>query len=177
VAIGATFGLVVGGVTGAVVGGIGGLPRKTAAQVNEILDGLQSQRDLRSEIQFAIESNVPREKQGSADQAEAVVTARLDSIDLRQHYSERLSIRFYGSMTQEWDRRVGPPKKRTCEYTFTTATRDVEDWLLDGGKLFDTAFTDAVNSFGYWMARDLEAFATRRAQPASEGAPATCYQE
>jgi hypothetical protein len=177
VAVFAATGFVIGGVTGAVVGGIGGLPRKTAAQVNEILDGLQSRRDVRSEIQLAIQSNVPREKQVGSDQAEAVVTARLDSIDLRQHYSERLSIRFFGSMTQEWDRRIGPPKKRTCKYAYTTPTRDVEDWLLDGGKLFDVAFTDAVNSFGYWMARDLEAFAMRRPQPASEGAPATCYQE
>jgi hypothetical protein len=80
-------------------------------------------------------------------------------------------------MTQEWDRRIGPPKRKTCKYAYTTQTRDVEDWLLDGGKLFDVAFTDAVNHFGSWMARDLDAFARRRALPASEGDPATCFQE
>lgn len=170
-------GFVAGGVTGAIIGGVGGLPWKTAGEVNQILANLQRRRDFAREIQLAIEEEIPREKQVRADQAQAIVTARVDEIDLRQHYSERLSIRIHGSMIQEWDRASGQPKSRTCKYAFTTATRDVEDWLHDGGKLFDVAFTDAVNHFGSWMARDLEAFAKRRAQPASEGYPPTCFQE
>jgi hypothetical protein len=170
-------GLVIGGVTGAVVGGIGGLPWQTAGQVNQILVDLQHRRDFAAEIQREIETEIPREKQTSADQAEAIVTARLDSVDLRQHYSERLSLRIYGSMTQEWDRGSGEPKQRTCDYEFTTATRDVEDWLLDDGELFDIAFTEAIHSFASWMARDLDAFAKRRPLPASEETPATCFQE
>jgi hypothetical protein len=169
-------GFIAGGVTGAVAGGIGGLPWKTAGQVNELLLNLQRRRDFGREIQLAIEAEVPSEKQARRDQAEAIVTARLDEIDLRQHYSERLSMRIYGSMTQEWDRASGQPKTRTCKYAFTSETRDVEDWLHDGGKLFDVAFTDAVNHFASWMARDLDAFARRRAQPASEGDPPTCFQ-
>jgi hypothetical protein len=164
-------------VTGAIVGGVGGLPSKTAGQVNQILVDLQRRREFGGEIQFAIEREVPRAKQVAAHQAEALVTARLDEVDLRQHYSERLSIRIHGSMIQEWDRGSGQPKSRICTYAFTSQIHDVEDWLQDDGRLFDVAFTDAVNHFGSWMARDLDAFARRRAQPASEGDPPTCFQE
>jgi hypothetical protein len=33
-----------------------------------------------------------------------------------------------------------------------------------------------MDSFGGWMARDLDAFATRKAEPETESAPATCFQ-
>ncbi len=161
---------------GAFFGGIGGLPWETAEQVNVVLERLE-QRDLTAELQVALVGSVPSENQVPPDEAQAIVTARIDEFDLHQHYSERLSLSIRASMIQEWDRHLEKPKSHTCEYEFRTPKRDVEDWLLQEGLAFDAAFTEGIGTIALWMARDLVAFATRVEQPETEDAPETCYQD
>ncbi len=165
-----------GFVGGAFYGAIGGLPWATTEEVNAVLDRLE-QRDFTAELQVAIVGAVPGEKQVPPGEAQATVTARIDEFDLHQHYSERLSLSLRASMIQEWDRHLEKPKSHTCEYEFRTPKRDVEDWLLQEGLAFDEAFTEGIGTIALWMARDLEAFATRVEQPETEDAPETCYQD
>jgi hypothetical protein len=180
VAVNTAVGVIVGGIggflVGGVMGGIGGLPWKTCGEINEILEDLQRTRDLTGELQETIEVFVPRETQVGEAAAEAVVTVRFEKVDLRQHRSERLSFRMWATMVQEWERDRAKPKTYTCKYEYTTPVRDVEDWLLDGGRPFGDAFTDAINAFARWVARDLEAFSTRTARPETDRAPETCFQ-
>ncbi len=166
-----------GGMVGMVAGGIGGLPWRTAGEVNERLAHLQRTREFPEEVRSAVATAVPDEIQAPVEEADAIVTARLDKVDLRQHWSERLSFRMWASMTQEWDRDSAEPKTNTCKYVYTTPKADVEDWLLDGGFAFGEAFTGSIDTFARWMARDLEAFATRTPQPKSDDAPETCFQD
>ncbi len=53
---------------------------------------------------------------------------------------------------------------------------DVEDWLLHDGELFVDTFTTGMDSFAQWMARDLDAFSTRRPEAELGSTPATCFQ-
>jgi hypothetical protein len=155
---------------------MGGLPWETCGEVNAILLDLQQTRDFTAELQGTVEAFIPPENWVSEDQAEALVTVRFEKVDLRQHRSQRLSFRMWATMTQEWERDGPKPKKKTCKYQYTTPTHDVEDWLRDGGRPFGDAFTDSIDAFARWVARDLEAFSTRTPQPETDGAPATCFQ-
>jgi hypothetical protein len=176
VAIVTAFGVVVGGTTGAVAGGTTGLPWKAAGKVNENLTEIQHKRSFPKEFRGAVKAAVPAAKQVREDRAEAVVTALLDDVDLRQHLRQRMSLRMHASMTQEWDRGKEDPPTRTCRYEYTSPTYDVEDWLLQDGKAFDDTFTEGISAFAHWMARDLQAFSTRTAQPETAEEPATCFQ-
>jgi hypothetical protein len=104
-----------------------------------------------------------------------VVIARLDEVDLHQHVRQRLSMSMLAIMTQEWGG-GSEPMSRTCEYEYRSAIMELEDWMLHDGKLFGDTFTDGMENLAQWMARDLDAFATRRAEPEMEGVPATCFQ-
>jgi hypothetical protein len=177
-------GLIIGFVGGSVVGGIGGLPLETAEQVNDVLVRLQETRDLPAELGVAMSEALPEAKQiePGADEAgtlrpDAIVIARLDEVKLRQHSSERLSLRLWASLDIRWELEAEEPKTRTCKYEYTTPIADVEDWLLDDGAAFQDAFTDAVRIFATWMARDLDAFATRTAQDETDELPETCFQD
>jgi len=175
-------GLVIGFIGGSIIGGIGGLPVTTAAEVNQVLERLQEARNFPEEMKVAMSEAVPRDQQVETDVAnapppDAIVVARLDEVKLRQHSSERLSLRMWASMDVEWELDAEEPKKRTCKYEYTTGKADVEDWLLDDGAAFDEAFTDAVGIFASWMVRDLEAFATRTAQEETDELPETCFQD
>ena len=176
--IAATFvGFVIGTGTGLVTGGTMGLPWTTTNKVNAILEDLQDESArFTNELDKAVKAAIPREKQVSEDRADAIVTARLLDIDLRQHFRQRLSLRMRASMVQQWPTNRQDPKTNTCEYEYTSPTMDVEDWLLHDGALFSDTFTEAFDTFAQWMARDLDAFSTRRAEPETESAPATCFQ-
>jgi len=176
VAVVTVAGVVVGATTGAITGGTTGLPWKAAGEVNETLAEIQHNRSFTKEFRTAVTAAVPAAKQVKADQAEAIVTALLDDVDLRQHLRQRMSLRMRASMTQKWDRDREDPPARTCRYEYTSPTYDVEDWLLQDGKAFDDNFTEGIGAFAHWMARDLEAFSTRTAQPKTAEEPATCFQ-
>jgi hypothetical protein len=180
-------GAVVGLLGGGIIGGIGGLPSETAKQVNEILLELQRTRNFPEEIRAAMAASVPAEKQLDRSRADegrpehlkpdAIVTARLDEVKLRQHYSERVSLRMWASMIMDWELGAEEPKSRTCEYRYTSEKADIENWLLQDGKLFHDSFTEGVDTFARWMARDLEAFATKTELPETDDAPETCFQD
>jgi hypothetical protein len=123
-----------------------------------------------------VKATVPARRQVSEDRAEAIVMARLDDVDLRQHWRQRMSLRMKAEMTQKWERDSEDPPINTCKYVYTFPTYEVEDWLLEDGKAFDVAFTDGISAFAHWMARDLEAFSTRTGQPEAVDEPATCFQ-
>jgi len=180
-------GAIVGLVGGSIIGGIGGLPLETAVQVNEILLELQRTRNFSEEIRAAMSAAVPSDKQldrSRADegrledlQPDATVIARLDEVKLRQHSSERVSLRMWASMAMHWELGDREPESRDCEYRYTSATFDIEDWLLEDGKLFHDTFTEGVDTFARWMARDLDAFATKTELPETDDAPETCFQD
>jgi hypothetical protein len=172
---------------GSIIGGIGGLPWETAEQVNEILLELQRTRNFPEEIRAAMAASVPSEKQLDRSRADegrpehlkpdAIVTARLDEVKLRQHYSEQVSLRMLASMIMDWELDAEEPKSRTCKYRYTSEKADIENWLLQDGKLFHDTFTEGVDTFARWMARDLEAFATKTELPKTDDAPETCFQD
>jgi hypothetical protein len=190
-------GLDVGAISGAIIGGIGGLPRDTAKQVNEILSRVDTSRQFAEEVVVALQEAVPEEKQAKAAAIEdvvpggrtgqvvarpgfepdGIVIGRLDEVFLRQHSSERLSIRLRSSMDVTWNLGAGQPLVRTCKYEWTSEVAEVEDWLLDDGKRFDAAFSDGIRTTARWMARDLEAFARRTELPKTADAPESCYRQ
>jgi hypothetical protein len=170
------FGVIIGSVAGTFTGASMGLPWKSTTRINQALDRVQREGDFSAEFRSAVQAAIPVEQQVGRDSAEATVTARLDSVDLRQHLRQRLSMRMHASLVQEWRSNGGEPQTRTCEYVYTSPTMDVEDWLLHDGQLFVDTFATGMGSFARWMARDLEAFSTRRAQPKTASAPATCFQ-
>jgi hypothetical protein len=59
---------------------------------------------------------------------------------------------------------------------YTSPIYDAEDWILRDGKAFYDNFTKGIRAVARWMARDLEAFSTRRARPKTAEEPATCFQ-
>lgn len=171
--VGAIGGLFVGSGAGAV----NGVSRGTAGEVNRILERIEMSRDLTAELQTAMNAAVPADKLVSSEhEADGVVTARIDEFDLRQRFRSQLSLRVSGSMIQTWNGGGPEPSTRTCEYRYFTPLQSSEEWLLDDGQAFDDAFTDSLETLSAWMARDLEAFAQRRAEPETETAPATCFQ-
>ena len=170
------LGVIIGSVTGTFTGGSMGLPWKTTDEVNAALDRIQRERNFTDEFRSAVKTAIPRRKQVSRDRAEAIVTARLDEVDLRQHFRQRLSMRMHASMVQEWPSNSREPETRICEYVYTSPTMDVEDWLLHDGEFFVDTFTKGMESFAHWMARDLKAFATQRPEAEFGSTPATCFQ-
>jgi hypothetical protein len=191
VALVTVAGVVIGGIGGMVVGGTTGLPWKAAGEVNEVLAELQRERSFDRDFAAAVRSAIPAEKQlrldvaavsqpgvasGPRSDTEAIVLARLDEVDLRQHMGQRMSLRVLASITQEWESDGGELASNICRYEYTSPTHDVEDWLLNDGKAFDDYLTEGMSSIARWMARDLEAFRTRTARPETDGEPATCFQ-
>jgi len=174
-------GVIIGGVGGLVVGGVGGglggLSSDNADAVNAVLTRLQQQHYFEEGLRDGLVSAIAEERQAPPEQAQALVTAKLDEVDLRQHWGQQLSIRFWASMTQDWDRGTGDPKSYTCKYKYTTDEQNVEVWLADDGKAFGDAFQQAAATFARWMARDMEAFTTRTPQPKTDAAPKTCFQD
>lgn len=170
--VGAIGGLFVGAGAGA----FSGLSRGTAGDINRVLERIERSRHLEAELQTAMNAAVSAEKLVTPEQADGVVTARIDEFDLRQHFRSTLSMRLSGSMIQTWDDGGPEPSTRTCEYDYWTVSQGSDEWLLDDGQAFDDAFTSGIETLSVWMARDLEAFSQRRAEPETETAPATCFQ-
>jgi hypothetical protein len=170
-------GAVVGLVGGIWVGAVGGLPSKTAKEVTEVLARLEEGRNFDDDMLTAMRGAIPQEKQVDAADAEAVMTVRLDEIDLRQHSRDRLSLRLWASMVQAWQIESEKPKEKTCKYRYTSEKKEAETWLADGGVAFGAALTQAMETFARWMNRDLEAFATETELPETEEDPESCFQE
>jgi hypothetical protein len=108
---------------------------------------------------------------------DSIVQARLDKVKLRQHTSERASMRMWSSMDMTWDFDAEEWETRTCEYRWTSEPGDVEDFLLDDGELFQLALTEGIQTTAAWMARDLDAFANKTELAKWKGLPESCYQD
>jgi hypothetical protein len=170
-------GAVVGLVGGIWVGAVGGLPSETAKEVTEVLARLETDRSFEDDMLTAMQGAIPLEKQVDAADAAAVVSARLDEFDLRQHSKDRLSVRLKASMVQAWQIEGEKPKENTCKYRYTSEKKEAETWLADSGVAFGEALTEAIETFARWMNRDLEAFATETELPKTEEDPRSCFQE
>jgi hypothetical protein len=170
-------GAVVGLAGGITMGAIGGLPSETAREVTEVLARLEEGRSFEDDMLSAMREAVPGEKQVDGADAAAVVTARLDEFDLRQHSKDRLSVRLWASMVQAWQIDGEKPKENTCEYRYTSEKKEAEAWLADGGVAFGEAVTQAIETLARWMNRDLEAFANETELPETEEDPESCFQE
>ena len=175
--VGAVIGGTVGLIGGGVYGGIGGLSGKMATQVDEILLDLQLKRDFSAEIQAAMAHAVPSDIQSREGQSpDAIVTVRLEEVDLRQHYGSKLSIRMWSQMKMQRDLGFSEAKSRTCEYEYTTEKAHVNDWISDEGKLFHESFSSSIDTVAGWMSHDLEAFAGKTEFSKTENSPASCFQ-
>jgi hypothetical protein len=173
---GAVIGGIVGLFGGGIIGFVGGLPSKTADQVTEALSHLEDGRRFEDDLQAAVEQAVPKEQQASADETTRILTARLDSFDLRQHSKDRLSIRLHGSMVQTWRDEKGKQRKNTCDYRFDSEKKPADTWLESGGSAFGATVSEGLAMLARWMNRDLEAFASKNEQPKSDADPRTCYR-
>jgi hypothetical protein len=178
--LGATFialiaGFAVGALGGGVYGGVTGLPSETAKQVTAVLARLEQDRSFQNDMLTAAQAAIPQQKQVGAADAEAVVTARLDELELRQHTKDRISLRLFASMVQAWQAE-GKSKKNTCKYRYDSERKQADAWLADGGVAFGQAATQAIQTVARWMNRDLEAFATQTELPKSETDPRSCFR-
>lgn len=169
---GGAGGLLVGGAAG----GFTGLSWSNTDAVNAVLLPLRTTTIVEEGLQAGLTEGVPAAQQAPPEQAEALVTAKFDEIDLRQHWGQKLSLRFWATMTQEWDRETDDPKSYTCDYEWTTEKEDVEVWLEEDGRAFGENFETAAATFARWMARDLDAFTTRIPQDETDDEPKTCFQ-
>lgn len=174
---GAVIGAAVGLVGGGVMGGIGGLPSETAKEVTADLARLEEGRHFDDDLLAAVRAAIPAAKQVDDAHADAVVTARLDDFDLGQHAKDRLSVRLRASMLQAWTPPGEEPEQKTCKYRYTSEKKDAEGWLAEGGAPFGEAVTRGMQEIARWMNRDLEAFATGRELPKTDGDPASCFRE
>lgn len=179
-AIGLGFigGAIVGLFGGITVGIIGGLPSDTAEEVTAALARLEENRSFDEDLMTAMRFAIPEHKQAEEADAQAIVTARLEKFDLRQHSKDQLSLRLWASMLQTWeespDRR---PNRKTCDYRYDSDKKDAENWLADGGIAFREAVTLGLETFARWMNRDLEAFASGIEFDETEEDPASCFRE
>jgi hypothetical protein len=178
IAIGFVGGAVVGLFGGVTVGIIGGLPSETAKEVTAVLARLEENRTFDEDLIMAMRGAIPEQKQVEEADAAAIVTARLEKFDLRQHSKDQLSLRLWASMLQSWEENPGErPKRKTCEYRYDSEKKGVEIWLADGGIAFREAVTLGIETFARWMNADLEAFASETEFDETEEDPASCFKE
>jgi hypothetical protein len=175
---GAVIGAVVGLLGGGVMGFIGGLPSDTAKQVTAAIAGMEEGRSFDEHLLTAVKQAVPQEKQADAAEAAILLTARLNAFDLRQHSSDRLSVRLQASMVQTWEGKGGKRRKNTCKYRYDSERKEAEAWLAEGGSVsFGEAVMQGLDTLARWMNRDLEAFAAKTELPETADGPASCFRE
>ena len=175
---GAVVGGVVGTLGGGVLGYVGGLPGDTARAVTQSIAEMEEGRRFESELQQALLDRLPSERiAGDGTQPGIELEARLAEFDLRQHASEKISIRLDASMTQRWEDERGRARQNRCRYRYDSERRPAESWLEAGDGSFGAAMTRALETFALWMERDLEAFETRTERAKTEEDPASCYRE
>ena len=178
IAVGFIGGAVVGLFGGIAVGIIGGLPGDTAKAVTAALARLEENRSFDEDFLTAMRFAIPEQKQAEEADAQAIVTARLEKFDLRQHSKDQLSLRLWASMLQSWEEAPGRrPNRKTCEYRYDSEKKDAESWLADGGIAFREAVTLGLETFARWMNSDLEAFASGVEFDESEEDPESCFRE
>ena len=154
----AVFGAVAaaaGATTGAVVGGLQGLPSEKAEQVTQILVVLAESRDFQGELRSVLENSVPEGRRATSDRADATATLQLSEIELEQHMSDGVSVHMEATMTLTWGPQGQAPHSRSYDYEYDTPERHVDEWLLDDGRAFDVAFTEAIDNLAGRMLRDL----------------------
>lgn len=145
-------GAIVGTVTGATVGAIvGGLPRKTATEVSDLVQQPASVRNFTQELGEAVRANVPDSRVAESGEALTLVALELTDVKLVQYRSDELAIKMQAAAKYTW----GSPKRRvsaTCEYESATEQAHVSQWLPGGELNFDQAFTDAINGLASQIA-------------------------
>lgn len=171
--IGGTVGGAGGLVAGTVIGARGGLSATHAKRVNKILASLQQDEVLANELRMRL-ARAHAEVPLDPEQARLVVEARIDAVYLEQHANELLSLRTEAHLVQTWG--DASSETRSCDYAYSTTRRDVTVWLANGGGAFREALLASADKLAVWMARDLDAFATRTPQPDTGELPATCHQ-
>lgn len=169
-------GFVVGLGTGITIGVVGGLPSKTAKEVTTVLKHVEDGRSFEEDIMAAMQDAIPPAKQTEGADAEAVVTARLDGLELNQHSKDRLSITVEASMEQVWQGDDATSKKKTCKYSYDTDKKPVKTWLASDGVAFRESITQGIGVVGRWMNRDLEAFASESEFAKTKDTPRSCFR-
>ena len=176
--VGFVGGAIVGLFGGIAVGIIGGLPSETAKEVTAVLARLEENRSFEDDLMTAMRGAIPERKHAEEANAQAIITARLEKFDLRQHSKDQLSLRLWASMLQSWEEDPGGRMNRkTCEYRYDSDKRDATLWLADGGIAFREAVTLGIETFARWMNHDLEAFASGTEFDETEEDPASCFRE
>jgi hypothetical protein len=168
-------GFIVGLGGGIYIGAVGGLPTETAERVTETLARLEENQKFDVDWTTAMQSAIPSEKQ--VDSAEAVVTASIESVALRQHSKDHLSFRIEATMEQEWEGKDATTKEKTCDYRLDTERKTAKDLLENEGTPFRESIVDAMAVLAAWMNRDLEAFASETEFDETEESPESCYRQ
>ena len=166
-AAGAFIGTVGGTATGAIVGG---LPRKKATEISKLVQQPASGRNFKQELGTAVRARVPESRQTDRDTALTLVAVELTEVELTQDRSDSLAIKMKASAEYAWGhiragghrRTQNKPTKATCTYEYETEKVHVDEWLVDGAKAFDLAFTDAVDGIARQVANDMQADAPAR---------------
>ncbi len=175
--VGFVGGAIVGLVGGVTIGIIGGLPSEVAKQTTAALARMEENRSFDEDLMTAMRNAIPQEKQLDSADAMAIVTARLEEFDLRQHSKDRLSVRLSASMVQTWQVPGEKRKEKICDYRYDSEKKDATTWLADSGVAFRESVTLGIETFARWMNRDLEAFATTTELEETEQDPASCFKE
>jgi len=153
---GAIIGTVGGATTGAIVGG---LPGKTATEISELAQQPASLRDFTQELGTAVRANVPEPRQTEPSEALTLVDLELTNVELAQYRSDKLAIKMQAAARYSWGG-GGPRSQRkttaTCTYEYETEQAHVSEWLPDGGRTFDQAFTDGINAIARQIAVDMD---------------------
>lgn len=154
---GAIIGTVGGAATGAIVGG---LPGKTATEISELVQQPASVRDFTQELGTAVRANVPEARQTERREALTLVALELNRVELTQYRSDELAIKMQAAASYSWGggghRRSKRKTTATCTYEFETERAHVPEWLPDGSRTFDQAFTNGINAIARQIAVDMD---------------------
>jgi hypothetical protein len=154
---GAIIGTVGGATTGAIVGG---LPGDTATEISELTHQPASVRDFTQELGTAVRTNIPESRQTERREALTLVALELTRVELAQYRSDKLSIKMQAEAKYSWGggghRRSKRKATATCKYEYETEPAHVSEWLPDGGRTFDQAFTNGIDAIARQISVDMD---------------------
>ena len=147
-------GVVIGSGTGAMIGESRGISENSLKALNEALDNMNYERDIRQEIFNQVIVRIPEEVQASREEANLLGKLELIQIDVRYYKNNMIDLLLnVGLEVKVVEEKLGLKQSKELEqqlfyvasrYHCSTPQREVDEWLHDEENTLDQALTNCI---------------------------------
>jgi hypothetical protein len=149
------------GLAGWAAGGIGGVAYgiavaeeegEGATQINDQVQRVVSRGGLNADFVDALSRQVSLDVRRPVDEADIAASPVFTGVEVSRPEEGVIKLKFTADLLFSWGDSAGESYFGRAQFKHRSAPAPIEDWMADGGALFDAAFAEAMTALSQKMA-------------------------